>query len=241
MGNYSPAPTQFHLSPGHSSQGSQPAQCSWGNQRWPISHLAPCLRRLVCCAELLLTSCFVTDFLASRLIVFRPVSTGNLVRTRPLAHPSCDWGMFASTSWKPSNHSLLKIPHILIEPLSPTWGWCNMVTLWYYSQNKQKTPSPKTLKQGTLSPKPLKKKKESRWGGLLTSVWGRSPTYVSKGRQTDIHPGDKLFYTCIWHQINGSFNLAPCLWKWAVPGSLLADFITSFYGGILWTVKVLKA
>lgn len=129
--------------------------------------------------------------------IFRPVSIGDLVRTCPVARVSCDWDVFASPSWKPSNHSVLEMSYTPREPLSPIWGCFKMTTTWYCSQNKptnaNPNPNPNTLTQGTLHPKQLKE--ESRWGAPLTSVWGRSPTYTSQGRETDIHPGDKLSCT----------------------------------------------
>lgn len=49
IGNYSPTPTQFHRSPGHSRWWSQPAQYCWEDQRRSLSHMAPCPRGLFCC------------------------------------------------------------------------------------------------------------------------------------------------------------------------------------------------
>lgn len=159
-------------------------------------------------------------------IIFRPASTGNL--TFSLAHVSCDWDMFASSSWKLSNHFILEMLYLSRKLLSPIWGWFKTMTCVILHSKQIKIslnshPKSQALKQGTLPPEPLKE--ESRWGGPTKLSVRQIRASMSKGTETDSHPGDDLHCTSvrIQHQSEAAFNSVPCLWKWPSPGSFLAD------------------
>lgn len=65
----------------------------------------------------------------------------------------------------------------------------NMILLSNNNNKKKKhiKTSPQTSNR---PPKPLKQKKELRWGGPTHFSVREITKYVSKGREADIHPGD---------------------------------------------------